>query len=149
MSRTLSTLAAAALCALTATAAQAARPPVGATTSQVTVSPTAAQAVLAIPKFSCTINPAGAPKGDEFQVTQYTVKLVSGTPAANKKIKVALGIQPNGPALPGACTADLKNGSLTATNVIVAPPITDGSYIWLCNASQTSETCDPPPAVPR
>lgn len=110
----------------------------------------AAAVARGVPKYSCTITPAAPPKPQEFQVTQYALKLTSGSPPANKQIKVVLGIQPNGPALTSACTRDLKNGSLTVGAVIVAPPVSDPNYIWTCNASQTSTECEAPStAVPR
>lgn len=113
------------------------------------LSPQAAIA-RAAPKYSCTITPASPPKGDEFQVTQYTLKLLSGSPVANQTIKVALGIQTNGQALPTACTSSLKNGSLTVGSVIMTPPIMDPNFIWLCNAVQTTAACETAnPAVPR
>ncbi len=152
LSRTIAATALTALAALAAlpTDAAAAAPPAGRATQQ-TVTPAAAAAAILVnaPKYSCTINPASPPTGQDFQVTQYSLKLVSGTAPANKKIKVALGIQANGPALPESCTSGLKNGSLTASQIIVAPPVMDPNYIWVCNATQSSETCDPPPAIPR
>lgn len=135
-----------------AASAFAAAPPAAAgktAATGATVSPAAALARAAA-KYSCTINPAAPPKGDAFQVTQYSLKLVSGSPPANKQIKVALGIQPTGQALPSACTSGLKNGALTMGSVIMAPPVMDPDYIWVCNAVQSNETCEAAnPNVPR
>lgn len=110
----------------------------------------AAALARATARYSCTINPAAPPKGQEFQVTQYSLKLTSGSPPANKQIKVALGIQATGQALPSACTSGLKNGALTMGSVIMAPPVMDPNYIWVCNAVQSNETCEAAnPNVPR
>ncbi len=123
------------LALVTLTAGAAAASPINGAVQTITRGPA---------RYSCTIDPVAPPSGQDFQVTKYTLKLVSGSPPANKIIKVALGIQPTGQALTTACTSGLQNGNLTVSMVVLAPPVMDPKYIWLCNAVQTSDTCPAP-----
>lgn len=102
------------------------------------------------PTFDCSITPASPPGPNEFQVTSATVTLKSGTLPANKKVAIRLGISPNGNVLTHVCTSSFgRTKTATAGSIIVAPPIMDPDYIWMCNARLTSTDCDPPSAPPR
>lgn len=107
--------------------------------------------------FECVVAPAAPPKSqDLFQTTSFTLTKKTGNlPAGRKVIEVRLGLNATGGALTTFCTDEFGGRGNVLTkkhdSVIVAPPIMDANYIWICNAKLTAKDCEPntPPAVPN
>lgn len=107
--------------------------------------------------FECVVAPAAPPKSqDLFQTTSFTLTKKTGNlPAGRKVIEVRLGVTGTGAPVTTFCSDEFGGRGNVLTkkhdSVIVAPPIMDANYIWVCNAKLTSKDCEPntPPAVPN
>lgn len=107
--------------------------------------------------FECAVTPVAPPKAaDLFQTTSFTLTKKTGSlPAGRKVIEVRLGITATGAAVTTFCSDEFggRGNVLTKKHdgVIVAFPIMDANYIWVCNAKLTAKDCEPnpPPAVPN
>ena len=95
------------------------------------------------PVLTCAISPAAVPGPGEFQVTDVTVTLRSGSLAANKKVDVRLGSS-RGNVITSFCSSDFgRDRTATDNTVTIGPPITDPNYHWQCVAVATTAACDP------
>ncbi len=132
-------------------AAHAGNPPAGGATRATTAAKTPIAAAAVAATFDCRVDPAAPPASqDIFQATRFEIAHKTGTLPKGKKIAVRLGIHPTAPVTTTFCSDGFgRTKKQEAKSVVIAPPITDSSYIWQCNARLTSEACDPPPAVPR
>jgi hypothetical protein len=121
------------------------------------VKPVEKAALQVATTFDCAVTPVAPPKSaDLFQTTSFTLTKKTGNlPAGRKVIEVRLGTTATGGALTTFCTDEFGGRGNVLTkkhdSVIVAPPIMDANYIWLCNAKLTAKDCEPntPPAVPK
>lgn len=92
--------------------------------------------------LSCDIEPAAVPGSGQFQATEATVTVASGSLTAGRIVEIHLG-NASGDTIGEICTDNFGRTS-ASTTVTIAPAITDPNYNWRCAAQQTSRACQIP-----